>query len=437
MHGARRWAAAAALGLVAAGCERGVIVIGEPPVAAGGAAGVVATDLRLDLAALEGEAVVHVGPGTGAVALEVPGLSVREVVSADGPVEVDEADGTLTVDAAGASFTVRYGFLAQERYRGWIPSRGLTFLWPSFCGNLFPCQPDPAHGQRYTLEVVGAPDGWTVVAPAVIPADAPAYMPAVAVGAFERRDLGQTSAGTSVSVWYPPALADGAARGTANLVGVFDFLERTYGPYRFGDEVGSVAADWRPNATGGMEHHPFWHVGFADFDDEEVHAHEAAHGWFGNGVRIACWEDFVLSEGTVSYISARALEAHGVDVWPEFGCLLRYDCFAPGGANAMVLPDQTCGEIDLLTHPIWSTATYMKGAFFFREVADVIGAGAVDEVIAAFYAEHAGGAARMASLVAALRSAAGPAAARVDEAEQRWLRTEVCPEEVRSLCPQP
>jgi aminopeptidase N len=318
-----------------------------------------------------------------------------------------------------------------------MPSRGLSFLWPSFCGNLFPCQSDPALGQRYTLDVVGVPDGLTVVAPSEITAAAPAYMPGVAVGSFERRELGRTSAGTLVSAWYPPALAADAARGTANLVAVFEFLERTYGPYTFGDEVGSVAADWRPNATGGMEHHPYWHVGFADFDNEEVHAHEAAHGWFGNGVRIGCWEDFVLSEGTVSYLSARALEAQGVDVWPEFGCLLRYDCFAPGGANAEVLPDQTCGEIDLLTHPIWSTATYMKGAFFYREVAEGIGVDVVDEVIATFYREHVGGSARMSELIRALRSAAGPAAARVDEAERRWLRTEVCPEEVRTFCSQP
>ena len=37
-------------------------------------------------------------------------------------------------------------------------------------------------------------------------------------------------------------------------------------------------------------------------------AHEAAHGWFGNGVRLRCWEDFVLSEGTASYLAARVLE---------------------------------------------------------------------------------------------------------------------------------
>ena len=42
-------------------------------------------------------------------------------------------------------------------------------------------------------------------------------------------------------------------------------------------------------------------------NDEVTHAHEAAHGWFGDGIRLACWEDFVLSEGTVSYLSAHVL----------------------------------------------------------------------------------------------------------------------------------
>ena len=64
---------------------------------------------------------------------------------------------------------------------------------------------------------------------------------------------------------------------------------------------------WGEGFYGGMEHHPYWHVASDAMDNEETHAHEAAHGWFGDGIRLRCLEDFVLSEGTVSYLAARSV----------------------------------------------------------------------------------------------------------------------------------
>ncbi len=58
-----------------------------------------------------------------------------------------------------------------------------------------------------------------------------------------------------------------------------------------------------------MEHHLLWHIGAASLGDRRTHIHEAVHGWFGAGVRLACWEDLVLSEGTATYYEARILEA--------------------------------------------------------------------------------------------------------------------------------
>ena len=65
----------------------------------------------------------------------------------------------------------------------------------------------------------------------------------------------------------------------------------------FGSKAGIVSVAWPAGAFGGMEHHPFSHVAEAAMDSEETLVHESAHGWFGDGIRIGCWEDFVLSEG--------------------------------------------------------------------------------------------------------------------------------------------
>ncbi len=363
--------------------------------------GVLTTGVRLDLARLEGRAVVRHAPAEE-IRLEAPGLTIARVLGEDGEeiaVEPDDG-GTLVLDGDSEgvnTFTFEYTFSAKPHgtLEGWVAEDGVSFTWPYFCGNLFPCVSKPSDGARFELELAGIPEGTVAIYPTAIPSDAPAYMLAFAVGDYEHELLGTTPAGTDVSVYYYRGEAEAAHEGTALLVSAFAFLEETYGPYLFGDDVASVSADWGPGDYGGMEHHPYFHVGRGSMRDRVTHAHEAAHGWFGDGVRIRCWEDFVLSEGTTSYLAARALAAAGgeeveAEVWAGYEQRLR-DAVAygdteawPGGGT------EGCDEIDILTHPVWSSIPYMKGAFFLRAVEREVGAEALDGVLASFYAEHGG-----------------------------------------------
>src|SRR6185503_12144010 len=129
--------------------------------------------------------------------------------------------------------------------------------------------------------------------------------------------------------------------------------ETTYGDYAFGDSVAAVSADWGPGAYGGMEHHPFFHVAKDAFADPVVHAHEAAHGWFGDGVRIRCWEDFVLSEGTVSYLAAHALldVLKETDVWMSYQ--MRLDDAQANETLKIAWPDG-CNQIDIIKDGLFS-----------------------------------------------------------------------------------
>ena len=161
-----------------------------------------------------------------------------------------------------------------------------------------------------------------------------------------------------------------------------------------------------------------WHVSHDSMGDPETHVHEAAHGWFGNGVRLACWEDLTLSEGTVSYITARAIEAvkgsqAGQDVWADYEWRLD-DIIATGDHVAW---PQSCGEIDVYTE-LWSEVPYMKGAFFYRAVEQHVGRDALDRAIAAFYAEHAGRAAGMADMLTTIEVQTGFDASELAEG---WL----------------
>lgn len=398
--------------------------IGGKADGAGRAGDVLSTDLSIDLATHEARAVVTVA---GEARLEAQGLEVRSVNGPEGPLPFEVSEGILSVASTSegdpVALTIEYSFADRSSgFEGWLPGTGVTFLWPYFCGNLFPCNSEPADGLRFTLAVTGVPEGSTAVYPEHISADAPPYMLALAVGRYRYRELGRTAAGTRVGVYYFWGETEAATRGTQDLVGVFDFLESTYGAYAYGDDVASVSARWGEGAVGGMEHHPYWHVASAAMDDAETHAHEAAHGWYGNGVRIRCWEDFVLSEGVTSYLAARALSHVGGEtarqaVWRDYRARLRS---AVSEGDTPAWPEDACNSIELLHHPVWSDIPYMKGAFFMRAVEQQVGIEALDAVLARFYGEHVGGeAAGMRDLIDAIAEDTGFDAAALAEA---WLR---------------
>ena len=411
------------------------------------------TDLDLNLAALTGTATLRVRPAAGMVTLDVAGLTLSRVTvdGEDAPLDVVRgvlsvaADTDADADAETVTVVVDYSFKARTplQFDGWMPNLGVTFLWPNYCSNLYPCNPALEDGVTFTMNVTGIDDGLTAIYPTSTHGDGPPYMAGVAVGAYTKMDLGTTTAGTKLSAWHFPGAAEqnNAEKGTAHLRDAFDYFEQTYGPYHFGPEAGTVEVDWGADSWGGMEHHPFFHVAKFDFNDEETQVHEAAHGWFGDGVRFSCWEDFVLSEGTTTYITARALEqVDGPNEWPYYvDDFLVPICEGsaprdPTLVNTVVLPD-TCNEIDFENDPIWSLTSYMKGACFYEEVGDAIGADLLDTIIAEFYKANVGEAVRMQDMIDLLEDRAGAAHKdAIEAAATDWLRTLECPEDYANRC---
>jgi aminopeptidase N len=166
--------------------------------------------------------------------------------------------------------------------------------------------------------------------------------------------------------------------------------------------------------------------------DATTHAHEAAHGWYGNGVRIGCWEDFVLSEGTVSYLAARAIQDvvgsdAGAAVWSGYNSRLNS---AMASAGLKVAWPDGCGELDILEDGLFSSVPYMKGAHFYRALERRIGAEAVVEVLATFYQRHVGQGSGMQQLLDTVVEVSGYDAA---ECADSWLRREDLP--ASQACP--
>jgi len=355
---------------------------------ADGASGVdvKATHLDVNLAAKTAVATIELEKN-GSVELESGGLTITKVTDDRGKRRFSIVSGKLRVSNVRGELVVEYGFKQHMNADGLLPG-GSTVLWPYWCGNLFPCHSKPADGTTFSLNIDGVPSGKQAIYPETIDAESPPYMIAWAVGAYTKGELGTTPAGTKLSTYWLPQGKTAALAGTKHLVAAFDWLESHIGPYTFGKEVASVSVVWGEGMYGGMEHHPYFHVAKDAMDDEVTHVHEAAHGWFGDGVRLKCWEDFVLSEGTVSYLAARALSqvdpSQEAAIWAEYKDELDA-AIAEGGAPAWPMG---CNQIDILKDNLFTNLPYMQGAFFYKDVAAQVGADKLDAVISKFYKAH-------------------------------------------------
>ena len=375
------------------------------------------TQLAYDVTALTATATITFAASTepGAT-LEVGDLTIDRVtldgadlaftaVTAPGAAHANDHTIDLALPASDGplAVTIAFHYKHHASFEG-AAVAGYTLVWPYHCGNLFPCHSQPDDGLTISLAITGVPAGKTAVFPPML-TEAPAYQIAWSIDAYTELPLGMTTAGTAVSMWYRPTELAMAQAGGANLVAVFDWLEETIGPYRFGSKVGTVSVKWGPGAIGGMEHHPMWHISSGALADEETNAHEAVHGWYGDGIRIACWEDFVLSEGTTTYLAGRALDVVaptvGATVWAGYATELN-------GISAMakVWP-QSCNAIDIIDDDLFTNAPYIRGAFFYRGVALKVGAALLDQALAAFYAAHAGKAARMSDMLTTIKDVTG------------------------------
>jgi len=398
------------------------------PVTPNDAIDVVATHLALDVSEQRGTAHVEIGPGEAGATLEVGDLEIESVSMNGAPLDHrrDQTRLHLALPRRTEPVTVdiRYGYALHERPEGAYKQLSLT--WPDHCGRIFPCHSDPSDGVAFSAELSGVPDGEIALFPQRLDAEAPAYMFGWTYGQYETIDLGTTSSGTRVRALAPANSLDDARAGTEHLRGAFDFLERTYGEYAFGPEVSTVWVDWGGGAYGGMEHHPHWHVASRDFTDPVVHVHEAAHGWFGNGVRIACWEDFVLSEALASYLAARALEDAGGPTMAKFAWnqyTEDLESLGDGPAAATGWPTG-CGEHHVIADGIFGTAPYMRGAFFLRALERKVGRNALDASLRRFYEKHRGQAARFDELLDAIEADTGYDA---HPCAESWLRSEARP----------
>lgn len=326
-----------------------------------------------------------------------------DAVKADGrTVPFETVDGRLVIDAPGAksvavdyrvsttSDAAGYG-LIKDRANG----RFFTMTWPYRTGSLFPSNPDPADGvtSRVSARTCG---GRELVATGHKEGDAfvskkpsPAYsialyaMPDFEHGAPVHSDHGPVTG-------YGSADAVSAAtreRYRTTAARSLDFYSSWLGAYEYGE--GLAVVELASGGLGGMEHVSAVAIMLDAARDpqtaDEVAAHEVAHHWFGDNLRIASWPHFWMSEGFTDYSTWRYFRhAEGE---AKYRSLLKTGRAAvksqlASDPHPLRPPDAT----DI--HDVFDSIPYEMGAWMLRMMEVKVGTAKFDEMLGAWYREN-------------------------------------------------
>lgn len=252
-------------------------------------------------------------------------LVIEEVRASGKSVPFTMKDGRLTVTAPGArrldvKYRVRptddtsgYG-LVRDRHAG----RMWTLTWPYNTGALFPSTSRPNDGAtaKVTVKVTR---GEQVVSAGKKQTDGafhldkevPAYAISFYTGRFVDGGTAERRHGVDVRLHGLGNKLSEATRQEvrSSVAAAVAYFSGWLGEYPYGDRLNVVEIE---SEYGGMEHAGAVAVGVGQARDDTVEAgvHEAAHHWFGDGVRIAHWGELWMSEGFTNYATFRFFRQH-------------------------------------------------------------------------------------------------------------------------------
>uniref|UniRef100_UPI0037E93695 aminopeptidase RNPEPL1 n=1 Tax=Semicossyphus pulcher TaxID=241346 RepID=UPI0037E93695 len=254
--------------------------------------------------------------------------------------------------------------------------------------SLFPCFDTPAVKSTYTA-TVRVPDGVTVLMSASrssyskqdrvfqfsMEFPVPSYLVALVAGELQHVDVGPRS-----RVWAEPCLLSCAVKKLGGSVERWlGVAEELFGPYLWGRcDIVFLPPSFPIVA---MENPCLTFIIASILESSEFLlidvVHEIAHGWFGNAVTNATWEEMWLSEGLATYAQRRiTTEAYG----EAFTCLetaVRLDALHRQlrllGDNNPVSKLQVKFEPGVNPSTLMNLFTYEKGFCFVSYLSKLCG----------------------------------------------------------------
>jgi aminopeptidase N len=114
----------------------------------------------------------------------------------------------------------------------------------------------------------------------------------------------KSAGGVPIRNYFPPDIADAAARDFRPVGEMVDFFGEKFGKYPF-EVYGAIVMDANLGGAAALETQtlPLYDRGLIDGrgSNSAVWAHELAHHWFGDSVSPSDWKDIWLNEGLASY----------------------------------------------------------------------------------------------------------------------------------------
>lgn len=417
----------------------GAADIGDPltPLAGNGGYDVERYDLALDIDIDEGtirEATARIeAVATHPLSrfnFDLRGLSV-DAVDVDGKPAAWTRDGAeLAITPAGpiadgASFTVEVAYhgdpglamVADRFQQGWLTTEGTVFVAgePGGAENWFPANGHPEDAAAFTLRIT-VPTGTDVVAGGdrvertseggrdtvvwVNDDEIPTYLVTFAAGDFDVKKWDEVVDDRTVHVTYafPPDATDRERAAVANTGEMLRYFSRLFGPYP-SDRIGGVVVDGFGAA---LETEEMVVYGRSALEERTV-AHEIAHHWFGNSVRLRRWDDIWLNEGIARYAEA---------LWEEHkaGPEAR-DRVLDGLADALERSSGDPNRAFAIGNPraedLFDGAIYNRGALTLHALRVELGDKAFFELLREWHARNAGRAVTTAEFVALAEEVSG------------------------------
>lgn len=330
-------------------------------------------------------------------------LTIESVKAAGREVPFKTENGRLVVDARGAKkIDVAYRVKTTADPAGYglirdsANGRFFTMTWPYRTGALFPSNPDPSDGVTSKISAKTCGD-MTFIGSGhddgrgnfVSRTPSPAY----SIAGYAASDFAR---GRPVLTEHGPVTGYGSgtvvseetrARYRKTAGAALDFYSTWLGGYEYGDGLSVVEV--ASGGLGGMEHvsavaimldsarHPE--------DAEETAAHEVAHHWFGDNLRIASWPEFWMSEGFTDYSTWRYFrEAEGEEKYRRLLKTGRAAVKSQLAHEPHALRPADATDIN----EFFDSIPYAMGAWMLRMIEVKVGTERFDEMLRGWYREN-------------------------------------------------
>jgi aminopeptidase N len=264
------------------------------------------------------------------------------------------------------------------------------------------------------LDDDSAPDVWEV------PEETAPYLVALAIGEFTRLD--QEPAGEiELVVWHPPDLPASLLEPFAAHSDMLAFFSERFGDYPF-DRYGAVVIDdFELGAA--LETQTLSTFGVPALGlGEEVVAHELAHQWFGDSVRVDSWGDIWLNEGFATFSQwLWAEETMGTSAYDQLVAnayrLMSGGLFAtPQSSGADEARQAFPPPAEPLAGDLFNPSVYQRGGLALVALRDLVGDEAMFDFVRGWYSRSAGSTKTTAEFLAFVDDVlGGPAPAAVRE----------------------